>query len=61
EGRASKDIINTTIAGQSVGRMTPEQLAFWRNYYRAEVSAEEAALDAANGKATGKNILMRFN
>jgi hypothetical protein len=61
EGRASKDIINTTIAGQSVGRMTPEQLAFWRNYYRAEVSAEEAALDAANGKATGKNILLRFN
>lgn len=61
EGRASKDIINTTIAGQSVGRMTPEQLAFWRNYYRAEVSAEDAAIDAANGKATGKNILMRFN
>lgn len=61
EGRATKDIINTTIAGQSVGRMTPEQLAFWRNYYVAEVQAENAARDAANGLATGKNILVRFN
>lgn len=61
EGRASKDIINTTIAGQSVGRMTPEQLAFWRNYYRQEVASEEAAVNAANGNATGRNILIRFN
>jgi hypothetical protein len=60
EGRASKDIINTTIAGQSVARMTPEQLAFWRNYYRSEVSNEQAAIDAANGKSNGRNILMRF-
>lgn len=61
EGRSSKDIISTTIAGQSVARLTPEQLVFWRNHYRAEVEAEQAAIDAANGLATGKNILIRFN
>jgi len=61
EGRASKDIINTTIAGQSVARLSPEQLVYWRNYYRSEVSNEHAAIDAENGKASGRNILARFN
>jgi hypothetical protein len=59
--RSGFDLVNTVIAGQSVSRMTPEQLAFWRNYFKAEVDAEQAAIDMANGKDNGKNILIRFN
>lgn len=61
EGRSTRDVLNTVIAGQSVSRLTPEQLILWRNYYRSEVANERAALDAQNGSATGRNILMRFN
>jgi hypothetical protein len=32
----------------------------FRAYYAAEVAAEEEALNAENGQATGKNILVRF-
>ncbi len=61
ENRASRDVLNSTIAGQTIGRMTPEQLLLLRNYYKAEVAAELEAELAANGEGTGKNVLVRFN
>ena len=60
ENRAGRDVLNSVIAGQQINRLTPEQLIFWRNYYRQEVAAEKAAELAAAGKATGNNILIRF-
>jgi hypothetical protein len=61
ERRATSDVLNTVIAGQSVGRLSPEQLIQYRNYYAALVADEQALVDLANGKATGRNILARFN
>lgn len=60
EGRATSGVLSTTIAGQSVTRMSPQDLAFWRDYYKAEVAQEEeqAAIDA--GDSTGRNVLIRF-
>lgn len=60
EGKATRDVLNTTIAGQSVSRLSPEQLVFWRNYYKSEVAAEQALIDAQNGKAQGNLIRFTF-
>jgi hypothetical protein len=43
EGRADDDVMNYTIAGRSVGKMSPSELIEWRNHYEAEVAAEKAA------------------
>jgi hypothetical protein len=60
EGKATRDILNTVIAGQSIGRLSPMQLMEWRSVYQSEVAAEQAKERAANGLATGKNIHIRF-
>jgi hypothetical protein len=59
-GKASKDVLSSSIAGVSISRLTPEQLITWRNYYAAEVKTEEQNLAAQNGQSTGNNILVRF-
>ena len=59
-GRASRDVLNTTIAGQSIGRMTPEQLLGLRDAFRAEYQAEQARLEAAQGKGQQSNIGITF-
>jgi hypothetical protein len=61
EGKATRDVLNTTIAGQSIGRLTPDQLIAFRAYYRAEVLGEEAQEALENGGPSGKNILAIFN
>lgn len=61
EGKATRDVLNTTIAGQSISRLTPDQLITFRSYYRAEVAAEEAEEAIANGRSGGNQILARFN
>jgi hypothetical protein len=61
EGKATRDVLNTTIAGQSISRLTPDQLISFRAYYRAEVLAEETEDAIANGRAGGNQILVRFN
>ena len=55
EGKATRDVLNTTVAGQSVGRLTPEQLIAFRAYYLAQVQAENPNL------GNTKNILAKFN
>lgn len=61
EGKATRDVLNTTIAGQSISRLTPDQLIAFRSYYRAEVAAEDAEEALANGRSAGNQILARFN
>lgn len=56
EGKATKDALSTTIAGQSILRMTYDQLIGARNYYQAIVDQERAAL----GAPKSNNILLRF-
>jgi len=60
QGKASRDVLNSTIAGQSIGRMTPEQLWLMRDRFKAEYQAEQAADAAAQGKGQGSNICIRF-
>lgn len=60
EGKASRDVLASTIAGQSISRMSFDELLRAKSYYESVVAQEMAQIDADNGKATGKNILIRF-
>ena len=40
EGRATSDLSSYSVAGRSLTKLSPAELAQWRNYYRAEVAAE---------------------
>lgn len=60
EGRITTSVINTTIAGQSVTRLTPAELMQWRNYYLEEVRREDEQLAVDQGKNTGRNVMIRF-
>ena len=61
ENRASKFVLNTTIAGQSLGRMTPQQLWDMRDRFKTEVE-QELARDAANqGKHARHTIGITFS
>lgn len=55
EGRATRDVLNSTIAGQSIGRMTPEQLFTMRATFASKVESENNA-DAGKNR----NIFYRF-
>jgi len=46
EGKASKDVLNSTIAGQSIGRMSPEQLFAMHQRFASEVASEEGLVRA---------------
>ena len=58
--KATQDVLQTTIAGQSIGRMTNDQLLEARAYWSNIVDGELAAENAANGLGSGRNILVRF-
>jgi hypothetical protein len=51
ENRATKAVLSTSIAGQSITRYTPEQLLNLRAVYREEVRREEYQLGAESGNA----------
>ena len=59
-GKVSRDVINTTIAGQSIGRMTPDQVVTWIAFFEDKVASEVAAENAANGLGNSRNVLIRF-
>lgn len=61
EGRASKDVMSSSIAGQFVARLTPQQLFDLRDKFKAEYEREVSALDVEHGETAGRNIVMRFN
>jgi hypothetical protein len=60
EGKAGRDVLNSTIAGQSIGRMSPEQLFAMRDRFASEVASELAKEAANRGESTGRNIVYRF-
>lgn len=60
EGKATRDVMQTTIAGQSIGRMSWDELLSARSYFQDLVDGELAAENAANGLGSGRNILVRF-
>ena len=61
-GRGSRDDLSYQApgTGMSLVKMTPAQLLEWYNYWKAEVAREQAAEDLANGKASGRDILVQF-
>ncbi len=59
-GRATRDVLNSTIAGQSIGRLTPEQLFLLRDRFKAELLAEREKEDVANGKPSKSLIGVVF-
>lgn len=36
--RADSDVMNYTIKSRSITKMSPEELIYWRDYYRAEIA-----------------------
>jgi hypothetical protein len=60
QGKASRDILNTTIAGQSIGRMSWSEMTSAIAYWQDRVDAEVAAENAANGLGNSRNVLIRF-
>lgn len=60
EGRATDDILNSSIEGTTISRLAPTELLALRDRYRAEVRTEKAQDAAKSGKASGRIILARF-
>lgn len=60
EGKATRDVLNTTIAGQTIQRMTWGELTNAKAYYQSLVDGETAAENAENGLGNGRNVLIRF-
>lgn len=60
EGRSTTDSSGYSIAGRSITKMEIEDLITWRDKYKYYYSQEIAAENIANGKASGKKILVRF-
>lgn len=61
EGGAFREESSVTLPdGRTIAYSDKSELLKLRNYYRAEVEAEEAAADIAAGKASGRRILLRF-
>ena len=61
--RATRDDLNYTLpgVGMSVGKIPPEELLKWYDYFKAEVKRENDAEKLANGGNTGRNIYVRFS
>ena len=60
EGRASKSTLNTSIAGQTLGHMTPEQLWAMRDRFMIEVQQELSAEATKQGKHSRNTIAVTF-
>jgi hypothetical protein len=56
----NQDIESSNINGQSINRMTSEQLMKWLNYYGAKVAAEDRQRSASNGQDTGRFTRLSF-
>lgn len=60
EGRASSDIQSISISGQSIARMSLDELIRAQTIFRAKVDAEEIKADTTGRKARGRIIAPRF-
>lgn len=59
-GKADSDVTNYSIAGRSLTKMTFEELLNARNFYKAEVTRENNALDIKHGRKGASTIQVRF-
>jgi len=60
EGKASRDAINITINGQSISKLTPQEVREWRNEYRSQYQAELEKENIKNGKPSRRRILTKL-
>ena len=60
-GKATRDVMHTTIAGQSIGRMSWAELLSAKSFYQDRVDSEVAAENAKNNLGNSRNVLIRFN
>jgi hypothetical protein len=60
-GKATRDVMQTTIAGQSIGRMSWAELLSAKSFYQDRVDSEVAAENAKNNLGNSRNVLIRFN
>ena len=60
EGKASRDVMNITIGGQSISKLTPDELRRWRNEYRSHYQAEIEKENIKNGKSSKRKVLMKL-
>jgi len=59
-GKAGLDVLNSTIAGQNIGRLTPQQAIEFYEYLKTLCDAYMANLAAENGQGGGRNVKVRF-
>ncbi len=60
EGRAGDTVQSYTIGGRQINKMSADELIKWRNYYVAQVQAEDDSDRLANGLPAQNTILVRF-
>jgi hypothetical protein len=60
QGRASSDVLNTTIGETTFSRMTPDQILVLHDRAQYNVNIEIENARAAQGMNTGRNILTTF-
>jgi hypothetical protein len=60
QGKATKDQRSYTIGSRSLERLSPEELEAWREKYRSEVAAEEAADRLDSGASGGPRLYARL-
>lgn len=60
ENRAPDDIVYYMIGGRAVSKIPPRELRELLSQYRAELSAEEAAVRRAEGKPSRDTLIVRF-
>ena len=57
EGRAGSDILNYSIRGRSIGRMSPQELLGWRDKYLQFWKEEQHEEDISNGLPGERGII----
>jgi hypothetical protein len=57
EGKATSDILNYSIRGRSVGRMSPEELLSWRDKYMQFFKQEQLEQDIENGLNVQQGVI----
>jgi hypothetical protein len=60
EGRATSDILESNIEGTQLNRIPVRDLLLFRDRYLLEVRSQEREAKAKAGRATGRNIFVRF-
>ena len=57
EGKASSDVLNYSIRGRSLGRMSPQELLDWRDKYLQFWKEEQHEEDISNGLDVSRGII----